>query len=304
RVERLVGVGLAGQVRVGGHLPARDVDGLEARLHHLHRLPSSHGPEGENGGPIGQQRPQTFGAETGDRVLDREGAAEADHLLPPVGTADAPPPRVGAPGSFQAFRFVADAVVERGGHGSPSTVEDRSRERASPRGMSRGGGGRVAGRPGPAPSAPGTPTGGTVRKLNRRSNTWRSLPRDPARVKPPGWTPGQGTILEIGSSRMSVAPWALSRGMSRLTCVLSTTVSTAYPPSESSDTVGDFMAGRTSRTWASRSPPTFSLISTRPSARRAPRSRVVTSCIARRLSGSATASRFATSTGSEVIRVS
>jgi hypothetical protein len=38
RVERLVRVGLPGQVPVGGDLPAGQVDGLQPRLHHLHRL--------------------------------------------------------------------------------------------------------------------------------------------------------------------------------------------------------------------------------------------------------------------------
>jgi hypothetical protein len=36
-----------------------------------------------------------------------------------------------------------------------------------------------------------------------------------------------GTILEMGSSRMSVAPWALSSGMSVFTYAFSTTVSMA-----------------------------------------------------------------------------
>ena len=46
------------------------------------------------------------------------------------------------------------------------------------------------------------------------------------------------------------------------------------------------------------------MISTRPSARSAPSSSVVRSSIAVRLTGSAAASRFATSTGSEVSSVS
>src|SRR5215216_978581 len=61
--------------------------------------------------------------------------------------------------------------------------------------------------------------------------------------------PGQATILEIGSSRMSKAPAALRVGMRRLTPALSTTVSTAWKPeSASSFTVGAFIEGSTART--------------------------------------------------------
>ena len=38
RIEALVRIGLPGEVRVAGHLPAAQVDRLEARLDHLHRL--------------------------------------------------------------------------------------------------------------------------------------------------------------------------------------------------------------------------------------------------------------------------
>jgi len=49
RVERLVRVGLAGQVPVRRHLPARQVDGLQPRLHHLHRLVAGDGTERAHG---------------------------------------------------------------------------------------------------------------------------------------------------------------------------------------------------------------------------------------------------------------
>src|SRR5216683_2010216 len=44
-IQALVGVGLAGQIRVGGHLPSGEVDGLESCLDHLHRLRSGEGAE-------------------------------------------------------------------------------------------------------------------------------------------------------------------------------------------------------------------------------------------------------------------
>src|SRR5262245_33753937 len=55
----------------------------------------------------------------------------------------------------------------------------------------------------------------------------------------------QGTIFEIGSSRMSLAPAVLSCGIRRFTPRLSTTVSIANPPSVRGDTVGAFIEGTT-----------------------------------------------------------
>jgi hypothetical protein len=78
------------------------------------------------------------------------------------------------------------------------------------------------GRPGRAYPA-GTPTGGFVRELNRRSNIVGAVCRsDDRHVKSI-----YGTILEMGSSRMSVAPFDFSSGISVLTVALSTTVSMA-----------------------------------------------------------------------------
>ncbi len=38
RIEALVGIRMAGEVGVGGDLPAGEVDRLQTRLHHLHGL--------------------------------------------------------------------------------------------------------------------------------------------------------------------------------------------------------------------------------------------------------------------------
>ena len=59
RVEALVGVRVAGEVRVGGDLPAGEVDRLQPRLDHLHGLAAGHR------------------AERGDAGLGRGGAARA-----------------------------------------------------------------------------------------------------------------------------------------------------------------------------------------------------------------------------------
>src|SRR4051812_28266913 len=122
------------------------------------------------------------------------------------------------------------------------------------------------------------------------------------RLRPP--LAGHGTIFEIGSSRMSLAPAVLSCGIRRFTPRLSTTVSIAKPPSASEDTVGAFIDGTTASTASRCSCVTLSLINTRPSASIAPRSSVTMSSIAARFAGSAAASPFATSTGSDVSSVS
>ena len=101
-----------------------------------------------------------------------------------------------------------------------------------------------------------------------------------------------------------MAPAAFSSGISRFTPRFSTTVSIAYPPWASGDTVGAFIDGTTASTASSCSGSTLSLISTRPSAASAPCRSVTRSSIAARLAGSAAASRFATSTGSDVSSVS
>src|SRR5262249_14969076 len=108
--------------------------------------------------------------------------------------------------------------------------------------------------------------------------------------------PSYGMILEIGSSRMSLAPRAFSCGSSWFTHVRATSVSTACPRSSAwRETVGDFMEGRTARTRSTRSASTFSLMSTRSWAINAPMSSVHRSSTALRRAGSAAASREAMS---------
>ena len=80
RVEALVGIRVAGEVRVGGDLPAREVDRLEPGLDHLHRLAACH--RAERGHPLLlEQAPEPLGAEAGERVLDRDRAAQPLDVL-------------------------------------------------------------------------------------------------------------------------------------------------------------------------------------------------------------------------------
>ena len=96
-VEALVGIHVAGQVGVGGDLPAGEVDRLEAGLDLLHGLAAGHGAEGVDVVFLVHQLPQALGAERGERVLDLDGAAEVDDVGGGVVAADAFPARVGGP---------------------------------------------------------------------------------------------------------------------------------------------------------------------------------------------------------------
>jgi len=80
RIEALVGVRLAGEVRVGGHLPAAQIDGLEPGAHHLHRLRAGHCAERPDERSGAQQVPQPLGAETREGVLDPHRTAKARHV--------------------------------------------------------------------------------------------------------------------------------------------------------------------------------------------------------------------------------
>src|ERR1700722_497098 len=111
----------------------------------------------------------------------------------------------------------------------------------------------------------------------------------------PGGLPAPGgrrhrysTILEMGISRMSWAPAALSAGIRVLTPRLGTTVSTAFiSPRASVVIVGEDRAGSISVTAASRSAATLSFSRTFPRAWIAPRSSSAMSSMAARLASSA-----------------
>src|SRR6185437_15563303 len=97
RVQALVGVGLAGQVGVGGDLPAGQVDGPEAGPDLLHGLVAGQGAKSVDVPAGVQQRPQPLGPEPGQRVLLLDRAAQADHVGGAVGPLDPGPARVGGP---------------------------------------------------------------------------------------------------------------------------------------------------------------------------------------------------------------
>ena len=72
RIQALVGVRLAGEVRIGGDLPPGEVDRLQARLHHLHGLGAGHRTQSGHVLLGVKELPQPLGAEPRERVLDAE----------------------------------------------------------------------------------------------------------------------------------------------------------------------------------------------------------------------------------------
>src|SRR5439155_22635466 len=125
----------------------------------------------------------------------------------------------------------------------PRYPSKASRIRRTSRAWARGSGAR------PAEASRASVDGYVVeRRFKHRGNPDRTAGRESSRGSDQAF---QGTIFEMGSSRMSVAPAAFSWGISVLTVALSTTVSIANPPSESGDTVGDFIEGTTATTSSS-----------------------------------------------------
>ncbi len=79
-IEALVGIDVAGCVSVGGHLPAAAVNGLQPALHHFDGLVAGDGAERGNVRIGVHQIPEPLGAKARERVLDLDGAAQAEHI--------------------------------------------------------------------------------------------------------------------------------------------------------------------------------------------------------------------------------
>ena len=92
-IEGLIRIRLPGEVRVRCDLPAREVDRLQAGLHHLDGLAAGERAEGGNELLRRHEAPQPLGAEPRERVLDRDRAPQPDHVLGRVHPIDAAPPR-------------------------------------------------------------------------------------------------------------------------------------------------------------------------------------------------------------------
>jgi hypothetical protein len=110
RVQALVRVGLTGQVRVRGHLPAGQVDGLEPGPDLLDRLVAGQRAEGGHRIFLGEQLAQALGAVPGERELFLYRAAKAHHIFGRVGPLGVLPARVGLPRVAELGRLLADCL--------------------------------------------------------------------------------------------------------------------------------------------------------------------------------------------------
>ncbi len=97
RVQRLVRVGVAGQVRVTGDLPTGQVDGLQAGADLLNRLVTGKGAEGVDVVLVVDEVPEDLRAAAGEGGLFDDSALQLRHLLSGVVAGDALPARVGVP---------------------------------------------------------------------------------------------------------------------------------------------------------------------------------------------------------------
>ncbi len=102
-IQRLVRIHLAGDIGVARDLPARQVDGLEAGLHLLHRLVAGQRAERVHERLVVDQSPQLFGTALGQRVFNLHRAAQAHDVLGGVAALDALPARVFVPLFLQAL---------------------------------------------------------------------------------------------------------------------------------------------------------------------------------------------------------
>lgn len=100
RVEALVRVGLAGEVRVRRDLPSREVDGLQAGSHLLHGLVAGEGAESCDPAPVlaVHQVPETLGASPRERLLLDDAPPERDDVLGGEVAGDPAPAGLGLPG--------------------------------------------------------------------------------------------------------------------------------------------------------------------------------------------------------------
>ena len=88
RIEALVRVRVSGEVAVRRDLPPGEVDRLEPRFDHLHRLGAGESAERGHVRLGLHQLPEALGPEARDRVLDAEAPLQPLHILLRVGPLD------------------------------------------------------------------------------------------------------------------------------------------------------------------------------------------------------------------------
>src|SRR5262249_31998061 len=103
----------AGEVRVGGDLPAGEVDRLQPRPHHLDGLAAGQRAERVDVPALGEELPEPLGAEAGERALRHDRAAEANDVLGRVRPGDAVPARVLLPAGAELVGLLLDPSLGR-----------------------------------------------------------------------------------------------------------------------------------------------------------------------------------------------
>src|SRR5690606_190328 len=97
RVQRLVRVGVAGQVRVAGDLPTGQVDGLQAGADLLHGLVTGEGAERVDVVLVVDEIPQDLGTAASEGGFLDDVALQLGDLLGGVVAGDPLPARIGVP---------------------------------------------------------------------------------------------------------------------------------------------------------------------------------------------------------------
>jgi hypothetical protein len=119
RSSALIGIDVARDVAVGRDLPAREVDRLEPRLHHLDGLAAGERAERVHVRLARHQLPELLGAAPRERVLDVDRAAQPDRVLGRVVPLDPGPARVALPGGLQSRGAVTSLSILVRHCGSP-----------------------------------------------------------------------------------------------------------------------------------------------------------------------------------------
>ena len=138
RIERLVRIHLAGDVRVGRDLPAGQVDRLEAGLHLLQRLVSGQRAQRVDERLVVDELPQLLRAAARERVLDMDRAAQPHDVFRGVAALDAFPAGIFRPVLLEPCRFeivvhLLLPSVRRGQSGRPCGDSEPWSADASPR---------------------------------------------------------------------------------------------------------------------------------------------------------------------------
>ena len=105
RIQALVGIDLARQIVVGRHLPAADIDGLQASLDLLYGLVAGHGSQRRDIRAGLYQIPQAFGPHASQRVFNVDRAAQARYVFRFVGALHTFPARIVMPLELQSGKF-------------------------------------------------------------------------------------------------------------------------------------------------------------------------------------------------------